>query len=163
MHAARRTPQLVGERGYAHRQGIRVGHLEDGSDAAHHGGARARLEVLLVLAARLAKMHLRVDHPRQDMQPTRVDDLAGVGAEEVVHCGDPAVAHADVPLADAVMVDDHAATEDQVEGRGHSLSPGRKVDLQLPAANMTLSYLANGVEVSMRSNKPISVTLGDLQ
>jgi hypothetical protein len=127
MHAARRAPQLVVQRRRAHRQRVRVGHLEDGRDAAHHGGARAGLKVFLVLAARLAEMHLRVDHAWQDMQPAGGDDLAGVGMEEVADRGDPAVAHAEVPLADAVMIDDHAATEDQVEIEGHSFSPGRRL------------------------------------
>ena len=49
------------------------------------------------------------------VQPARVDDLAGVGGGEVAERGDPAVAHADVARADAVVVDDGAAAEDQVE------------------------------------------------
>ena len=64
----RRARDLVGKRLGGDRQRVGVGHLEDGGDAAHHRGARAGLEVFLVLGAGLAEMHLRVDDAGQDVQ-----------------------------------------------------------------------------------------------
>ena len=58
--------------------GSGVGHLEDGGHAAHHRGERPGLQILLVLRAGLAEMHLAVDDAREDRQTRRIDDLAGV-------------------------------------------------------------------------------------
>ena len=67
-HAVARAAHFVGERLGSRRERLRVGHLEDGGDAAQHGGAAAGLEVFLVLEARLAEMHLGVDHAGQDVE-----------------------------------------------------------------------------------------------
>ena len=58
MHAVVAAPHLVGKR--LGRRGLRVGvgHLEHRRDAAHDGGAGARFEILLVVEAGLAEMHL---------------------------------------------------------------------------------------------------------
>ena len=82
---------LVGERLGRDRQRVGVGHLEHRRDAAENGGARAGLEVLLVGQARLAEMHLAVDHAGQDMQPAAVDPLARRGRVEIADLGDLAV------------------------------------------------------------------------
>ena len=71
---------LVGERRLGGRRRVGVGHLEHGGDAAEHGRARSRLEVLLVDRPGLAEMHLAVDHAGQDVQPGAIDALAGGGA-----------------------------------------------------------------------------------
>ena len=122
MHAAAGARELVGERRGVGRLRVGVGHLEHGRDAAHHRRERAGLQVLLVLAARLAEMHLRVDDAGQDSQPAGVDRLAGVGGGEIAERGDAAAGHADVARADPVMVHDAAAAQDQVEGGGHGLA-----------------------------------------
>ncbi len=74
-------------------------------DAAHHGAARPRLEIFLVGQARLAEMHLGVDHAGQDVQAPAVDRLAGGGLPEVADRRDPAIGDADVADTLAVLVD----------------------------------------------------------
>ncbi len=105
MHAALGPRDLVGERRLGGRQRIGVGHLEYGGDAAEHGRARARLEILLVDRTGLAKMHLAVDHARQDVQSGAIDTLAGAGRAQIADFGDAAVAHADIARAGSVLVD----------------------------------------------------------
>ena len=70
---------LGGERLLGDGQRIGVRHFEHRGDAAHHGAARAGLEVFLVGQPGLAKVHLRVDHAGQDVQALAVDHLAGGG------------------------------------------------------------------------------------
>ena len=119
MHAVMAAPHLVGER--LGRRGLRigVGHLEHGGHAAHDGGAGPRFEILLVVEAGLAEMHLAVDHARQDMQAPALDLPLGGGLRQIADGGDPAGAHADVALHASVVIHDDAAFEDQVEGLGH--------------------------------------------
>ncbi len=117
-----RARELVGKRRRIGRQRVGVRHFEDGGDAAHHRGERAGLKVLLVLRARLAEMHLAVDDARQDCEPGGVDNLARIGGREIAERGDPAGFHADVANADAVVIYDTAAAEEEIEGLGHQLS-----------------------------------------
>ena len=77
MHAMMAALDLVGEGLLGDRQRIGVRHLEHRRDAAHHGAARAGLEIFLVGQARLAEMHLRVHHAGQDVQALAVDRLGG--------------------------------------------------------------------------------------
>ena len=56
----------------------RVGHRHDRDEAAGGRGARAGLEVLLVLLARDAQVHVRVDEAREDVLARAVDHLAVV-------------------------------------------------------------------------------------
>ena len=77
MHAMVAALHLVGERLGGDRERIGVRHLEHRGDAAHHGAARAGLEIFLVGQAGLAEMHLGVDHAGQDVQALAVDDLGG--------------------------------------------------------------------------------------
>ena len=128
-----RAPHLVGKRLGAGRQRVGVGHLEDGGDAAEHGGARAALEIFLVLQARLAEMHLAVDDAGQDVQAAAVDRRAGARRAEIADRGDAAAADADVAQARAVMVDDRAALQD----RGRRWSPWRVEPLPVPCARLT--------------------------
>ncbi len=92
--------ELVGKRIGGNRQRVGVGHLEDGGDPAHDGGARTGLEVFLVFGAGLAEMHLRVDDAGQDMEAGAVDHLAGALAGNCAERRDAAAADADVAHAD---------------------------------------------------------------
>ena len=96
VHAAGGAGDLVGKRLGGDGQRIGVGHLEDGGDAAHDRGARAGLEVLLVLGAGLAEMDLGVDDAGEDVEAGAVDDLAGGARRDRADGGDAAVADADV-------------------------------------------------------------------
>ena len=99
-HAAARAPDLVGQRLGRGGERLGVGHLEHGHHAAHDRGAAARLQVLLVLQARLAEVHLGVDHARQHVQPGRIDHLAGGSLRQLPDRGNSPVADADVADAD---------------------------------------------------------------
>ena len=70
--------------------------------------------------AGLAEMHLGVDHAGQDVQAAAIDGPAGRRLRQVAERGDPAAGDADVARALAVVIDDGAALEDEVEGLGHS-------------------------------------------
>ncbi len=75
MHAVTGALHLVREGRFRDGQWISVRHLEHAGDAAHHGAARARLQILLLGQAGLAEMHLGVDHAGQDVQALAVDHL----------------------------------------------------------------------------------------
>jgi hypothetical protein len=75
-----------------------------------------------VIETRLAEMHLRVDHAREDMEAGAVDRPPGRRAYEIADGGDPAVRDADVPRACAVVVHDGSAGQNEVKGLGHRLS-----------------------------------------
>jgi hypothetical protein len=95
MHAMMAAPTLsasVPRRG----QRIGVGHLEHGGDAAQHGRARTGLQIFLVLEARLAEMHLAVDHAGQDVQARQSITRRPRPAEQIADGGDAAIGHADV-------------------------------------------------------------------
>ena len=119
MHPVMRAAHLVFEICRAGRQRIGVRHLKDGGDSAHDRRAGTRLEIFLMRRARLAKMHLRVDHARQDVQTLGVDDLAGRGPRQVADLGDFAGADADIARADSILIDQNAALENQIESLGH--------------------------------------------
>ena len=76
-----------------------------------------------MLAAGLAKVHLGVDDTRQDMKPGRIDDLRGGGGAEGTDCRDAARAHADIANAHAILVDNGAALNQQIEWLGHIRAP----------------------------------------
>ncbi len=105
MHAMVAGLDLGGERFLGNRQRIGVRHLEHGGDAAHHGAARAGLEVFLLRQPGFAEMHLRVHHAGQDVQALAVDGLARGGLREPADRGDPAIGDADVADALAVLID----------------------------------------------------------
>ena len=119
MHAVMAALDLVGDRAGIRGERIGVRHLEHRGDAAEHRAARAGFQVLLVGEARLAEMHMAVDHARQQMQAAAIDHLAGRGARKVADGGKPAAANAEVARTLAVLVDDGAALEDQVVAFGH--------------------------------------------
>ena len=105
MHAMVAGLDLGGERLLGDRKRIGVRHLEHRGDAAHHGAARAGLEIFLLRQPRLAEMNLRVHHAGQDMQALAVDRLGGGGLPEPADRGDPAIGNADVADALAVLID----------------------------------------------------------
>ena len=83
-----------------HRRGVR--HRNDGAVAAGGGGARARLEILLVLLARRTEVDVRVDEGREEVLARRLDRFgAGRGVERAGRCelGDLAAADQDVMAA----------------------------------------------------------------
>jgi hypothetical protein len=87
------------------RQGIGVGHFEHGRDAAHDGAARTGFQVLLVGEARLAKVHLGVDHAGQDVQAGAVDDFGRRGLSKSADCCNAATRDGNVAHALAVLID----------------------------------------------------------
>ncbi len=119
MHAVMGALHLVGEGRLRHGQRRGVRHLEHGGDAAHHGAARAGLEVFLLLQPGLAEMHLRIHHAGQDVQALAVDHLGGGSLRQRADLGNAAVDDADIAGPLAVLVDDSAALEDHVETLGH--------------------------------------------
>ena len=92
--AAGRFAQAEQDRRGVHGR-VRVGHRHDGDEAARGGGARTGLEILLVLLARDAQVHVRVDEAREDVLAGAVDDVA-VGLQVDPELGDRAVGDADV-------------------------------------------------------------------
>ena len=79
-------------------------------------GAAAGLQILLLLQPRLAEMHLGVDDARQHVEVGGIDDLGRAGACQPADGGDAPLADADVALAAAVVIDDRAAFDEDVEG-----------------------------------------------
>ena len=128
-HEADGDPSLVPcglAQGAQHRRvvdrGRRVGHRHDGDVAAGRGGARARVEVLLVLLPGHAQVHVGVDEAREDVAAGAVEDLGAVRRVQRAgraEPGDRAVAHEHVerrvdPLA---RVEHVRAPDEQVGGR----------------------------------------------
>ncbi|MGY3293714.1 hypothetical protein ACVWWP_006781 [Bradyrhizobium sp. LM3.6] len=146
MHAMMGALHLVGEGGLRHGQWRGVRHLEHGGDAAHHCAARAGLKVFLLLQPGLAEMHLRVHDAGQDVQALAVDHFGGGSLRQRADIGNAAVDDADIAGSLAVLVDDSAALEDQVETLGHGWRP-----LSSPSARLeVLSFLPCGL--TFRSN-----------
>ena len=115
-----------------------VGHLEDRGDAAQHRAARAALEILLPLEARLAEMDLAVDDAGQDGAARVASTISPAEAgAEIADGGEAAVADADVGPAAAGMAHHLAAADDQVEGLRHGggLVPGGPGDHASAAAD----------------------------
>ena len=143
MHAVVGALDLVGDRFGGGRERIGVRHLEHGGDAAQHRTARTRFEVFLVGEAGLAKMHVAVDHARQEMQAAAVDHFGGRGAREVADGGKTAAADAEIAGALAVLVDDGAALEDQVVGFGHVSVVLNRLEAGLSLAPQRLRFGAS--------------------
>jgi hypothetical protein len=64
-------------------------------------------------------MHLGVDDAGQDMEVAGVHKLGGSGSIETADGGNAPCNDADVALADAVMVDDSAALDQDIVMFGH--------------------------------------------
>ena len=118
VHAVMPARDLVGQRRGVGGGRLGVGHLEHRGDAAQHRAARAGFQVLLVRQARLAQMHMAVDHARQHVQAPAVDHLGG-GRSDIADRGDPAAGDGQIAHALAVLVDDRAALQDQVVAARH--------------------------------------------
>src|SRR4051812_3052733 len=63
-------------------------------------------------------MHVAVDHAGQDVQAAAIDDL-GRRRADIADCCDPAARNGEISLALAVLVDDRAALENEVETACH--------------------------------------------
>ena len=69
--------------------------------------------------AGLAKMHLRIDYARQDVQPLAVDHLGRRTRFKRTDCGDTAVGDRNIAHARAVVIDHGAGLQNHVVGSGH--------------------------------------------
>jgi hypothetical protein len=78
---------------------------------------RDPIQIFLMRRAGLAEMHLRVDDARQECRPRQ--SIAPRRAREIADLGDLAGANADVARALAVLIDERAAGEDDVENLRH--------------------------------------------
>ena len=96
MHAAGGGRDLGGERLGAGGRRLGVRHLEHRGDPAQHRRPAAGCQVLLVLEAGLAEMHLGVDHAGQNMEAGGVDGLAGEALADRADLGDAAVPDANI-------------------------------------------------------------------
>ena len=114
-HAMPPACDLVGQGIGVGGQGRRVRHLEHRRHPAQHGGARAGLQILLMRRARLAEMHLGVDHARQDMQARAIQNPVGGGRAKRPHGRDGAGRDAEVADRDPVLVRQGAAPQDEIE------------------------------------------------
>jgi hypothetical protein len=101
---------------------LEIGHAEDRRHTARGGRAAGRGDVLLVREPGLARVHVRVDHPRQDEPAGRVERPPDVGDLQagLDDAGDPAVAHQHVGAAAAVRR--HHVAPGDAEIDGHQLS-----------------------------------------
>ena len=87
---------LVEDGGAIDRGRLCVRHLEERRHPTARGGDAAGLEILFMGEPRLAKVDLRINHPRQERQPSPVDDLPGRPIDEADR-GDEAVFDPKVP------------------------------------------------------------------
>ncbi len=123
VHAAARARKLVLDGGARGGRRIGVRHLEHGGDPAQHGRAAAAFEVFLVLVARLAEMHLRVDYAGQHMQPARLEHLGGVHCRQRTDGGNSPLPDRNIRFADAVRRHAHAAADQEIETIAHAALP----------------------------------------
>ena len=79
------------------------------------GGARTGFEVFLLDRAGLAEMDLAVDHPRKKVETGAVDGLACARLRQVANRRDGLAKDSQVARRDAVLIDQHAATQDEVK------------------------------------------------
>ena len=128
------APHLVRQFRLAGGQRVGVGHLEDGGHAPHHGGARAGLEIFLVLEPGLTEVHLGVDDAGQDMQAGRVDHLAGAGRVELADGDDLAARDPYIAKTDAVVIDERSAFDKNIVGLRHVRPLNIRVRYKLPRA-----------------------------
>lgn len=126
MHAAARSRNLVGQSLRARRCGIGIRHLENRRHAAQDSAARAGLQILFVNPAGLPKMHLCIDHPRQKMEPAAIQHRTGRGSAEIADRRDHAGLHADIARPLAIVVDDQAILQNEIE-TGHRNAPAPRI------------------------------------
>src|SRR5579862_2211704 len=114
MHASIRTRELVLESEPRRCRRIRIRHFKHRRHATQDGGAAAAFQIFLVFVTGLAEMHLRIDHARKNMKPTRVENLyRGVGKR--ADRSDSAAADSDVRFPDSVRRSDDSAPDKQIE------------------------------------------------
>ena len=118
-HAPRCADDLIRQRIGIGCQGLGVGHLKHRGDAAHHRRARSARQIFLVFHPRFTEMDLRINHPRQDMQARRIDDLARIAGRKITDFDDLALKDANIGFTDAVLIDDSAVLNQQIKGCGH--------------------------------------------
>ena len=96
--------------------GSRVGHGEDGAEAAGGSRPRAGRDRLLVLAAGRAQVDVRVDEGGREHEARRVDDTMAVRLDVGSELRDDAVVHAHVEhgVHTAGGIDDTRAADDEV-------------------------------------------------
>src|SRR5262249_35755043 len=85
MHAVMATLYFVGQSFGAYRGWFVIGNSNPASPPAHPRQTRAVFEFFLVGQTGLAKMHLGIDYPRQEVHPSAINDLAGGSSPQVVN------------------------------------------------------------------------------
>ena len=116
----------LGDQRVDDRRGVdgrdRVRHRDDRAEAARGGGGRAGVDVLLVLLAGRAQVHVRVDERREQVLAGGVDGVGAVGRRQRAggaDLGDLAAADQDVVGAvDAGPRIEHVGVADQDVGAG---------------------------------------------
>lgn len=73
-----------------------------------------------MLVAGFAQMHLTVDDAGEHMKPFGVDHFACTRLTEIADGGDAARDDTDVGDADAILIDDGAAFDNEVISRAHA-------------------------------------------
>ncbi len=121
IHAAGRRRDLGGERRGIGGGRLGVRHLEHGGHPAQHRRAAARGQILLVLEAGLAEMHLAVDHAGQNVEAGGIDGLAGHALADRPDLGNAPIPYANIGSPLAGLIDDGAAFEHKIEGIGQWL------------------------------------------
>jgi hypothetical protein len=120
LAAGRVAQRAQDRRGVDGRVGVR--HRDDGDEAAGRRGARARVQVLLVLLAGRAQVHVRVDEAGEQMPPAPVEHL-GPGRRLQrpggADLGDRATAdeHVVGRIDAAAWIEHVGAADEQVRGR----------------------------------------------
>ena len=107
------APPLVGQVFGGQRTGLGVGHLEHRRDAPEGRRGGAGGEILLVLEAGLAEMHLGVDDTGQDVQAAGIEHFGG-GAVDSADGRDAASPNGDIRGRDAVRRRRDTPADDEI-------------------------------------------------
>ncbi len=137
-HAVGGAGHLVGQGFGRSRQRLGVGHLEYAGHATHDGGAATGFEVFLVFGTGLAEMHLAVDDTGENVEASAIEGFGGAAFGETANSGNAAIGYGNVADADAVVVHDGGAFEDQVHGPILILRCSPQASLEGSAISQTL-------------------------
>ena len=121
--------------------GVGVGHGDHRAEAAGRRGGRAGLEVLLVLLAGRAQVHVRVDEPGKRMHALGVDGVAVLGRLEgsgLAELGDVPVLDEDVVrlVEPGARIEHVGAGDQQLSGLGRSVEQALGIAHHATAARL---------------------------